>query len=243
MTAALPELVLFGREPSAGKVKTRLGAGLGPEEAAMLYAAFLEDLSAGLRSPAEWRAVLAHDGEAGPFLKGRFGAGWALRPQGDGPLGDRLARAFEESAARGSLAAAVAGSDAPLLDAGDVRRAFDAVLAGPAGMALAPSPDGGFALVALGAGVSPDFLRRPIRWSTEHALADLLEASGAAGGAAAGPSVTLLPPVADVDRLEDLAPLRKALAADAGRAPATARLLAALPGPLGAGADGAGRGV
>lgn len=238
MTAALPELVLFGREPSAGRVKTRLGAGLGPEEAAMLYAAFLEDLSEGLRSPAEWRAVLAHDGEAGPFLKGRFGAGWALRPQGDGPLGERLARAFEESARRGSLAAAVAGSDAPTLSAGDVRRAFDAVLAGPAGMAIAPSPDGGFSLVALRAGVPPGLFRRPVRWSTEHALADLLGAA-----AADGPSVTLLPPVPDVDRVEDLAPLRRALSADPGRAPATARLLSALPGPVGSGADGAAGGV
>ena len=203
-------------------MKTRLAASLGAEEAAMLYAAFLQDLSASLGGPGAWRGVVVHDGAApGPFLRGRFGASWAFRPQGEGDLGERLVRAFDASAARGAPAAAAAGSDAPALRRRDVEGAFAALERSD--LAVAPSPDGGFSLLALGSSVPASTLLAPVRWSTPGALADL-RASAASLGLAA----SILPEVPDVDVLADLVRLRADLDADPSLAPATARLLAQL---------------
>ena len=38
-----PALIVFAKVPAAGRVKTRLGATIGPEAAADLYDAFLRD--------------------------------------------------------------------------------------------------------------------------------------------------------------------------------------------------------
>ncbi len=226
MTPLLPELLLFAREPEAGRVKTRLASSLGDEEAAMLYAAFLEDLSGSLGGPGEWRGVLLHEGAApGPFLRRRFGASWTFRPQGEGGLGERLARAFHESAYRGAPAAAAAGSDAPALRRRDVAGAFSALSGSD--LAVAPSPDGGFSLLSVGRFVPVPELLAPVRWSSPGTLADLLSSA-----ASLGLAVSILPEVPDVDVPEDLARLRADIEADPLLAPATSRLLDALaPGP------------
>lgn len=216
------ELLLFAREPAAGHVKTRLAAGLGEEEAAMLYAAFLEDLASALPDPA-WLPVLCHDGEGpGPFLRSRFGGRWLFRPQGEGTLGERLVRALALPLSRGALAAVVAGSDAPTLEGENVRGALAALSAG-ADIAVSPAPDGGFSLLALSGAVAPGPLLARVTWSTPRARADLLRAA-----AGLGHRVVLLPQVPDVDVLEDLARLREDLAARGNRAAATARVLQAL---------------
>src|SRR2546426_11445166 len=108
-------LVLFAKEPVAGRVKTRLARDLGDEAAVRLYEAFLADLSRALPSP-EWEAVLAAAEEPlGSRLAAAFAGAWRFTFQGEGTLGDRLTRVVRDSFLAGAEACAVVGSDAPTL--------------------------------------------------------------------------------------------------------------------------------
>jgi len=211
-------LVLFAREPVAGRVKTRLAAALGRGPAALLYAAFLEDLSGALRGP--WEGVVAHDGVAGPRLRAAFGDGWRFAPQGEGGLGERMARAAASALSDGAGRVVLAGSDAPTLTAREVEAAFDALVA--ADVVFAPSPDGGFSLVGLRPPADPAALFSGVAWSSALAFR---ETRGNAERA--GLAVALLPAVPDVDVAGDLGPLLEALRKEPALAPATRRALAA----------------
>ncbi len=218
MRAVRRRLVLFAREPVAGRVKTRLAAALGRGPAAVLYAAFLEDLSRALRGP--WEAVLSHDGDAGPRLRAVFDDGWRMAPQGEGDLGERLSRAAGLAFSEGARLVVLAGSDVPTLTAREVGAAFDALSA--ADVVFAPSPDGGFSLVGLRPPADPGALFSGVAWSSDRAFRETR-----ANAERAGLSVALLPGVPDVDVVEDLAPLLEALRNDLALAPATRRALAA----------------
>jgi uncharacterized protein len=221
-------LALFVREPEPGAVKTRLAPTLGAEGAALLYGAFLEDLSAKLVGEGEWEAIAVHDGPVpGPVLKAQFGGRWAFLPQGAGDLGARLSRCFRHLAREGDGATVVAGSDVPSLSRRAVSGAFDA-LEGFRGVAFAPSPDGGFSLVGMPWPVSAGFLEGRIEWSTPAVLA---EAVGEAR--VAGHDARYLPVLPDVDEPKDLDALRELLREDPKTAPATARALNALAGAAG----------
>ena len=210
----------MAKEPIAGRVKTRLAEAVGDARALALYRAFLSDLAKALFSPDEWRSELAHaEPEAGPFLRSAFSA-WTFRTQGEGSLGDRLARCARTED-EGDVV--LVGSDAPLLTALVVRDAFHA-LTDRAEVVFAPAPDGGYSLVGLRHGVPGAEVFASVRWSTEHALAD-----SRAAAERAGCRVALLPEAMDVDVAADLETLRAALAANPGLAPVTCRALAEGP--------------
>jgi len=216
MSTGRDRLVLFAREPVAGRVKTRLAAALGRGPAAVLYAAFLEDLAA-VRGP--WERVVAHEGEPGPRLRAAFGEVWRFVPQGDGDLGERLERAAALAFSEGAGRVVLAGSDAPTLTAREVGAAFDAL--GAADIVFAPAPDGGFSLVGLHPPAEPATLFRNVAWSTARALSDTR-----ANAERSGLSVASLPELPDVDVAEDLGRLLEALGREPALAPATRRALA-----------------
>jgi rSAM/selenodomain-associated transferase 1 len=217
----LPRLVLFAKEPAAGRVKTRLAARIGATRAADLYAAFLEDLAAALPSD-RWTALLAHaEPEAGPRLRELFAPPWNLEPQGDGGLGERLASAAARAFRAGAEMVVLAGSDAPTLSPADVSGAFAEL--DRSDLAFAPTPDGGFSLAGLRTQADHSKLFASVRWSTAFTLADVWR-----NAAARGLSVALLPEIPDVDVADDLTGLRERLARKRHGAPATRALLAML---------------
>lgn len=219
-------LVLFAREPVAGRVKTRLALSIGAAAACRLYRAMLEDLAGQLPSPAEWQAVLAHDGaDPGPVLGRLFGEGWLLGPQGEGDLGERLVRALGRTAAEGARATVVAGSDAPSLSAHRVREAFRALGEGEPRVVLAPSPDGGYSLLGATREVRASALLGDVRWSTSGALEDTVAAARGLGV-----PVVLLDEAPDVDTGEDLGRVADVLRA-AGTGPRTRAVLEELGRP------------
>lgn len=225
-------LLLFTKPARPGRVKTRLVGELTPEQAARLHQAFLEDLLERLclgsrRGAFELQIAWALDpGEAVP--EGPAPGVSGVRQEGEG-LGERLFRALSAAAEEAGAVAAL-GSDHPTLPLEIVHRAFEAVEAG-ADVAVGPAEDGGYYLIALGAGAVSPRLFEGIAWSTGGVLAATLDRCRELGL-----EVERLPEAADVDTPDDLRRLAQRLAADPGACPRTRALLAEwgrLPAPGG----------
>ncbi len=211
-------LLVFGRLPEPGHVKTRLDPELTREGSAVLYEAFLDDAM-----------KLAPDGVAvelwvpdRPGAVERLGTRYPAartRLQPEGSLGDRLETAFARAFDEGVDRAVAIGSDHPTLPADFVVRAFDALAAGP--LALGPSLDGGYYAVGLRGSAWPRardlFAGAP--WSTAG-----LFAWTRARAASLRLDCVELPPWYDVDRPADLARMAGDLTEGSATAGAWARL-------------------
>ncbi|MBI5419551.1 MAG: TIGR04282 family arsenosugar biosynthesis glycosyltransferase [Deltaproteobacteria bacterium] len=195
-------LILMGKAPLPGKVKTRLCPPLALRDAAALYACILSDVAEEMeRLRGVERYLFFTPAEASAhFRAGPFG-GYHLRPQEGDDLGERMERAIGEAFNNGARRVAVVGSDCPALSAARVRSAFRE-LSSAADAVFGPADDGGFYLVGLG-GPSPA-LFGGIEWSTGSVLSAVLSRCRNAGMAYA-----LLPRESDVDTSEDLAALRR----------------------------------
>ncbi len=182
-----PALLVIAKAPAPGRVKTRLTPPCTPQEAAALAAAALDDTLAaatGAQRPA--RRVLVLDGEPGDWVPD----GFEVIPQrGDG-LGERLAAAFADAGGPAFLV----GMDTPqltpeLLDAGlealsDHDSAFGAAL------------DGGYWGLGLRRPDPEVFRDVPM----SHSHTGLLQCVRLAE---LGLSTAVLPPLLDVDTIED----------------------------------------
>ena len=161
-------VIVFAKAPVAGQAKTRLIPALGAEGAARLAARLLNAaLDHAVRAdigPVE--LCVAPDRTHPAFVAAASRPGVAVTEQGDGDLGERMARAFERALATHD-AAILLGTDAPALDAAYLRAAaltlrdHDAV--------FGPAADGGYALVGL---QRPQHgLFTDMRWSHDQVMA------------------------------------------------------------------------
>lgn len=179
-------LIIFAKLPEPGHVKTRLIPTLGPDGAALLYEAFLDDTIAMCRGVAgvdlEVR-VTGGEHPADPEASG--GAYFDLRHPGlrfryqvGDDLGTRLCGAFEAAFEEACDHVVVTGSDHPTLPTGYVRRAFDALRATDA--VVGPSDDGGYYLIGLHRRVWPQAadIFADVPWSTSQVLAATRERIG-----------------------------------------------------------------
>jgi len=189
-------LVVFVKEPRAGRVKTRLAAALGSEDAAAVYRAIAEGVVAGtLPEAGEYERLVFYDPpDAGERIRAWLPAG-RLRKQGTGDVGARMADAFARCFARGASRVAIVGSDAPAVGRAEAREAFAALAAHD--VVLGPARDGGYWLVGLRA--PRPTLFEGVSWSTAAVLRETLERA-----AADGLSVARLGLRRDVDTVEDL---------------------------------------
>lgn len=190
---ARPQVVIFVKVPHPGRVKTRLARGVGAPEAARWFRAQSRGLVRRLAADPRWEVRLAvspdAEGLGSRALPGRV----ARQAQGGGDLGARMARALFGAPPGPVL---VIGADIPGVTPAAVARAFRAL--GGADAVFGPAEDGGFWLVGLGpARRAPRTLFRGARWSTRHALADVLANLG-------GTRVALADRLADVDEPADL---------------------------------------
>ena len=159
-------ILVFAKAPVPGRVKTRLIPALGAEGAAALARRMLERtleeaLATGLPvelcgdpDPALWH-------EGAPVL---------LRAQGDGDLGERLARAAARVVDEGDEAIIV-GADCPGLDAARLAHAARALASVDA--FIHPALDGGYALIGLGR-FDPSIFAG-IDWSSERVADQTME--------------------------------------------------------------------
>lgn len=203
-------ILVFARVPEPGKVKTRLAASIGVEDAARLAHAFLRDTCAQIGSVPWARMRVATTGRLGIALENV--ETW---DQGDGDLGARLVRmlgrALEESPAAFAIGADSPGLPIRLLE--QARAALET-----ADAVLGPCDDGGFYLI--GVRRCPPGLLDDIPWSREDTFDHVrsrLEQRGL--------SVAAIEPWFDVDRADDLERLHRALEEGAIAAPATHHVL------------------
>jgi len=191
-------LLVFAKAPLPGRVKTRLAATLGNEEAARIYRALGSRVVDQLRG-GPYRTVIYYDPpEDRALFESWFGTeGLEFEAQPTGGLGRRLTEGFRRGFLTGELVCAV-GTDAPGVDRHRVEEAFETVasVSGPA-VALGPAMDGGYYLVALNRPAPAIF--EGIPWSTSGVLEKSMERARAQGF-----HTSLLPMLADVDRPEDV---------------------------------------
>jgi rSAM/selenodomain-associated transferase 1 len=185
-------VVVFGREPVPGRVKSRLAVALGDSGAARVYAATLEHtLDIAVASGARVVLSLA-EAPSNEFVR-RIKVPVEIQHGLD--LGNRMDGAFARRFLEGERRVVVVGSDCPsitpqhLIQAASELSAVDAV--------LGPAADGGYWLVA----------QRPpglalfegIPWSSQETLARTRERVIALGG-----TCSELEELVDIDTAADL---------------------------------------
>jgi uncharacterized protein len=163
-------LVMFVKAPRAGKVKTRLAATLGDVTACEAYRTLTSTTLRQLSGIEEGELRFSPDDAVNEIEPWRPQT-WRARPQGDGDLGEKLARAFAENFADGSRRVVVIGSDCPYLTAADIRSAWLALATHD--LVLGPAGDGGYWLIGLN---QPETrLLANISWSTAEVLNQTLQ--------------------------------------------------------------------
>jgi rSAM/selenodomain-associated transferase 1 len=188
-------LAVIAKEPVAGLAKTRLVPALGEAGAARAAAAMLADTLAAVRSVGAEPWLCFTPAEARERL-GRLAPGFGLLAQAGGDLGDRLAACLADLLGMGADRVAMVGADTPHVPPATYRQAF--ALLDDVDVVLGPALDGGYYLVAAKAARPTLFVGVPM--GTDAVLSETL-----ARATAAGLAVALLPPMRDLDRVEDLA--------------------------------------
>jgi uncharacterized protein len=206
---------IFVKTPGHSALKTRLAATVGRRYAQDWYLQAARAVAATAVAAAQ-RASRA--GGAGP---GGLAVYWAvaepapqvraawpdlpLVEQGDGGLGDRMARVHAELLRRHDFALLI-GADAPQLDPDWLVEAARWLAEGEARHVLGPARDGGFWLFGSNRPLPLEAWLRP-RYGGAKAAGMLIEALEGTG------CWRCLPPLCDVDRAEDLDPMLAELAA------------------------------
>ena len=160
-----PTLIVFVKEPLAGRVKTRLGREIGMAAAAQWFRNQSSGLIRRLSRDPRWETVLAVAPDTA-LASPAWPAGAALWPQGRGDLGARMQRALRRF---GSGPRIIVGADIPGIGRREIADAFRALRGRDA--VFGPAPDGGYWLVGM-RGTVPGGFMEDVRWSSPHTLAD-----------------------------------------------------------------------
>ena len=190
--------VIFARAPVPGTCKTRLIPALGADGAAALQERLIRRTVATVSVVAALDTELCVTPDTGhavfTALVERHGI--ACTAQGEGDLGQRMARAARRVLADGQ-AVILLGTDCPEYSVACLRAARRALTAG-AQAVIGPAHDGGYVLLGLRRFDAALFTG--IDWGSERVLAQTQSAL-----ARVGMEVFELPPLHDIDRPEDLA--------------------------------------
>jgi len=196
-------LIIFTRYPETGTTKTRLIPVLGAEGAANLHRKMTEHTLSrmmGLKASKDLNIEIRYDGGNEHLMRRWLGSKLEYVLQGDGDLGCRMQRAFEDAFKSGAAAAVIIGTDIPDLTAVDITKAFAALKQKK--MVLGPAKDGGYYLIGL---QKKAFLQAVgdlfsgIKWGERDVLKKTLSISKRLGL-----DYSLLDELDDVDRPEDI---------------------------------------
>lgn len=186
-------LIIFVKNPVAGKVKTRLARSVGEEKALSVYLKLMEKTKAITRDLPLVKQVAYSDfvaeedlWDAKQFLK--------TMQLGD-DLGERMKKAIDQAIEQGYKRVCLIGSDLYELSSDIIERAF--ALLEENDVVLGPAIDGGYYLI--GVTKMYDRLFENKRWGSSSVLNDTLNDTKDMNL-----KYALLPPLNDIDELEDI---------------------------------------
>lgn len=188
-------LIVFGKVPVPGFVKTRLAATIGIRASAILYRAFFRDsLASYTKIDADVRIYFSSNDRAIPdelVLE-------SMSPhfQRGNDLGQRMSNAFQETFTRGYARVVIVGTDHPTLPTSYIERAFSE-LDGSKRVLIGPARDGGYYLLGLSAAEPSIFAG--MTYGHPDVYRQTIERA-----AATGLEVRVLPNWYDVDDADDL---------------------------------------
>lgn len=139
-------LIIFTRYPVAGETKTRLIPALGADGAAECQRAMTEQVLQATNTTRGATEIL-YTGANEELMRAWLGSDYACTVQGEGDLGERMARAFRDAFGAGCERVVIIGVDCPDVTAGVVDAAIDALHSHD--VALGPAVDGGYYLIGL----------------------------------------------------------------------------------------------
>jgi uncharacterized protein len=161
------KLIVFGRVPLLGAVKTRLAAQFGDRGALAIYRELLQHCLAQFAEASDLSRELCLAGvdTAGECLRLGERYRFSLTEQSDGDLGERMRAAFERGLWEHDRVVLI-GSDCPVLDLPRIRWAFTALRDHDA--VFTPTEDGGYSLIGLRRAI--DSLFEDVRWSSDSVM-------------------------------------------------------------------------
>lgn len=189
------QILIFAKLPRPGLAKTRLIPALGADGAAQLaHRLLLHTLDQALLAGFDRVELCTSPGPEDPAWRCvDLPSGIILSDQGDGDLGERLARASARAAHQGPVI--VIGTDCPALTAARLQEAQQTLQQHDA--LMIPTFDGGYAL--LGFHAFHPFIFDKIAWSTASVARETQERIQSLGW-----TLKILPKLHDIDEPEDL---------------------------------------
>jgi rSAM/selenodomain-associated transferase 2/rSAM/selenodomain-associated transferase 1 len=203
-------IALFVKAPELGQVKSRLARTIGVDFATEFYRSMGRDWFDRLTEfaasqQADLRLFYAPDSGRSTVRDWLGCDDRQLVAQGDGDLGDRMARAFATCFEQGSDRVLLVGSDSPDLPDEILTQAAEALV--ETGITICPTEDGGYCLVGfqrdrflstLSQNIFQNIFQNMI-WSTETVFAETI-----ARLQSANQPVAILPQWYDIDHAADL---------------------------------------
>ena len=183
-------VLVFQRNEVLGKVKTRLAAGVGEEQAMEIYRYLLNKTYLALKEITV--PVTTYFSEFIPENPIHSAENKQLQLGGD--LGERMRNAFVAHLESGMEKVVLIGTDCPSLEGIHIVQAFEALE--HSDLVLGPARDGGYYLIGMKR--RADFLFEGITWSSELVLSQTLTLA-----AEQGLRSSLLPILEDIDSPED----------------------------------------
>lgn len=191
-------LIIFQKNPERGKVKTRLAATVGNENAMRIYAILVDNTHQVAEAIVAKKYLFFSD-----FIeRDNKWSSYILKTQKGSDLGLRMFNAMTEVKSEGAERIVVIGTDCYEVSVDILEQAFVALETND--YCIGPALDGGYYLIGT---TQPDevvFLNK--KWSTETVCEEAKEAI-----LKVGKKVAILPALSDVDYEKDLKTLREFL--------------------------------
>ncbi len=183
-------LIIFVRQPQLGKVKTRLAAQIGKEEALAIYIKLLEHTKQICKTVVADKYLFGTENEMDVCWDGFLNA----KQHGEN-LGSRMQNAFEELLKKGYQKLVIIGSDCPSLTSKIVEKALIALENNDT--VIGPSADGGYYLLGMKKLYADLFKNK--NWSTSSVYEDTVK-----DFKNHAIKYHILPPLTDVDEAKDV---------------------------------------
>jgi hypothetical protein len=189
-------VLLFVKYPAKGRVKTRLAAVIGDDNALLLYRHFILDILEMLKNGGCALKICYAPPDSGGRLSSWLGKEYEYIPQRGKDLGERMKNAFIDVFSEGFSGVLLIGSDIPDLPVAVIEEAFS--FRGTQAV-IGPASDGGYYLIGFQRDTVLPGVFEDMPWGTEKVFEKTMELLHQHGY-----TVHQLPVWRDVDTIDDL---------------------------------------